>query len=82
MVLFSLGWVQQAVEKQQPLSQLQQHAQCCRYQNLINTLLASVIFLLVCVQSYRDVYSAQMFENFNRDNDELRTEMDTLKEVS
>ena len=75
-------WVQQAMEKQQPLSQLQQQALCCRYQKLINILLASVILLLVCVQSYRDVYSAQLFENFKRDNNELRTEMDTLKEVS
>ena len=69
------------MEKQQPLSQLQQHAECCRYQKLINILLASVILLLVCVQSYRDVYSAQMFESFKRDNKELRAEIGTLKEV-
>ena len=71
----------QAMEKQS-LSQLQQHALCCRYQKLINILLASVILLLVCVQSYRDVYSAQMYDNFKRDNEELRTEIETLKEVS
>ena len=70
------------MEKQQPLSPLQQHAQCCRYQKLINILLASVILLLVCVQSYRDVYSAKIFESFKRDNEELKIEMVTLKELS
>ena len=69
------------MEKQQPPSPLQQQAQCCRYQKLINILLASVILLLVCVQSYRDVHSAQMFESFKRDNVELQTELDRLKEV-
>ena len=70
------------MEKQQPRLQLQQQAQCCRYQKLINILLSSVVLLLVCVQSYRDVYSAKMFESFKRDNEELKTEMVTLKEVS